>query len=1195
MISSWRNASAAFVMLASAWGLAGEPATSQPAGPVLHLLAPSHEYAANYDCLIPEAALRVAAIDLAARTGKYARFWPVDQLDQVPADAWPRVQISWEKMPPMPYAKLVRRGDLFTFLASSDGKQYVTTGQVRLQMPAKTFVGFFAYYDPRGNQVQVTVRDLRLNGRPLAEPQHRSIGKPSKPAEYDLTPGAWTITTYGTPPENDNQQRKTWRETGEFACVATEGDFELAGLFDPPEPGAEYGVPVLMCRAGLERESTVAILYLSTEGTTGLSSSPPYTFCRPHWLNEAHLLHADLLTGNGRSKRIASVPVSYVNWEVLTDCAQQFANQIRQGLANELRLPLTGHPKSVAASDEQVERLDKARQAALQVASGEVLAAARLVDSVLDEAPLCPAAHYTASLCGTVLTLGDMYGRFYEGGRFLAGPLSHWLYARELAAPQQPAEILSSAWLMLATGYPDAALAAVRNLPEPQMNSPEGKALVMFATRDYRPLPKHKVSEATRIEQLAWVIACRQCNRDSLIKEEGPWLAQNARSPAYTVLLRTGNFSSPSLGISLAYSNSVADLLGDDRISPEKRRSIAHRFAAMLKTVPSDNLREPASALAASIHKMGPMFITGSEEISDRIAVLFDLYAAALATPAGPVIPASGLRWQSLSPHDVAEQQRGTSLLALFDHAQMLKTMLGVPEECMHYCQAVAKGAASVEGAGSFFEAYGLTGTDKVGKTLGLLAKTLQTPFGKRIVTTACIVQTMAERLPVPGKGETILRPGRGAWEWAYLCVAAMRDGSGVDSDALAWRCLAADSHAYIPLEVLYWRTGDPAVVEGFLDRIPYNMTVLVQAANYVANRGPNSRYLEICRKMIELAPDSPEGYSKLAGYYSARYELAQAIDVIREAAENCEPSIQLTNLLGTGAVWLVKENRLDEALEWGRMSATSYSFAGLKGLAVALAANKQIEEAEEVWRQIAYRYDSGADEYMQFLLEHNRPDKVILDEIQALMKNHPTTRDAVAYDASRGFCLAAADPALLEKAYAGPLSFVPPVQQKMRLLTCAMYAKRFDEAVEYGLAAEDLKPLPVYERVWLHAAMRLSGRKERIREVEGKLRQAGKIDISPHIQYLLGEMDWNQLHRHSREGYTKAYAFWLRGIEREIAGDLAGAVDDYRIAASVRNNGDAVWLSYYWHKALVKKLPAATQAATADSQAGGSPADQGD
>jgi tetratricopeptide (TPR) repeat protein len=1190
MIGSWRIASAAFVMLASAWALAGEPAASQPARPVLHLLAPSHDYAANYDCLVPEAALRSAAIDLAARAGQYARFWPVDQLDQVPSDAYPRVQVSWEKMPPMPYAKMARRGDLFTFLASTDVKQYVTTGQVHVQMPARTFVGFFAVFDPKGREIRVSVSDLRLNGRPLAKPERRSIGKPTKPAEAALGKETWTLTTYGGDYETGKDEQLAWREHGEFAYVAAEGDFELAGRLGDYDRANDFAASILMCRAGFEYDSAMASVSMDRNGTIGGSRALPYKFPHNHVFHEAHLLCADLLTAEGHSKRIASVPVSYVNWDALAGCTQQFANQIRQGLAKQLQLPIADEPKPSAASPDALERLDAARKTVLQVTARDVLAGSREIDALLGEAPLCPSVHYTASLCGTVLALGDPYGRFHEAGRCLAGPLSFWLYARQLAAPQRSADHLATAWLALAAGYPNSALAIVRDLPEPDQSSPEAKGLVMFATRDYRALPKHQVSEATRIEQLAWVFACKHCGRNDLLEEEGPWLARNARSPVYAMDLRSENFGAPALAITLGYCRSVADLLGDERIPPAPRRQIADRLADVLEMPVSDDLRNLASAMASGIYKMGPMFMANPERISSRIAVLLDLYAAAQVAPCGPVSAALGLGWQCLPPHDVAEQQRGLFLMTLMGHARMLGTQLGVPDECHRFCQAAGKGVAAMPGAGPLFEAYGLLFVGKGKDAQPLLAKAMQTPLGRHAETVAAILLTYGQAVPDRGKGKHRLWPGRGAWEWADLCKAAMGDGSGQASDSIAWRCIEADAHAYAPMEVLYWQTQSLAAADRFLERIPYHVGLLSTVANYAIRQGQNGRYVELSRRIIDLAPESVNGYSKLAYYHSGRNELAEAIEIAREAAENCEESIGLTNLIGNGACWLVKENQPEEALKWGRMSATSYSYTGLKGLAVALAANDQKEESEKVWRQIAFRYESGADEYMQLLLEHARPEKVILDELQALMDNYPSTQTRVAYDASRGFCTSGADPALLEKAYAGPLSFVPPAQQKMRLLTCAMYAQRFDKAVEHGLAAEAIQPLPVYERVWLHAAMRMSGRKERIKEIENNLRQAGKIDITPHIQYLLGGMDWTQLRRHSQEGYAKAYAFWLRGIEREIAGDLTGAVDDYRVAASVRNNGDASWLSYCWRKALVKQYPATTQAAAATQDVGESP-----
>ncbi len=58
------------------------PPVPRKGQPIVNLLAPSARYGDRYDCLIPEAALRLTAIDLAARCGKFVRFWPVDQTSQ---------------------------------------------------------------------------------------------------------------------------------------------------------------------------------------------------------------------------------------------------------------------------------------------------------------------------------------------------------------------------------------------------------------------------------------------------------------------------------------------------------------------------------------------------------------------------------------------------------------------------------------------------------------------------------------------------------------------------------------------------------------------------------------------------------------------------------------------------------------------------------------------------------------------------------------------------------------------------------------------------------------------------------------------------------------------------------------------------------------------------------------------------------
>jgi hypothetical protein len=116
------------------WLVAALTAASRaadPPRPVVHLLAPSEKYANTYDPFPAETALRLVAAELAARHGVYARFWPVDRHKALPQDAWPRVEVTtqWGGRPRFKHLRLVRRGDLFEFLGSLDGRDYLLLGR----------------------------------------------------------------------------------------------------------------------------------------------------------------------------------------------------------------------------------------------------------------------------------------------------------------------------------------------------------------------------------------------------------------------------------------------------------------------------------------------------------------------------------------------------------------------------------------------------------------------------------------------------------------------------------------------------------------------------------------------------------------------------------------------------------------------------------------------------------------------------------------------------------------------------------------------------------------------------------------------------------------------------------------------------------------------------------------------------------
>lgn len=1140
---------------------------------MVHLLAPSDEYAARFDCLVPETALRLTAIDLAARCSKYARFWPVDQLQQVPQDAYPRVQISFEKMPPLPHVKLIRRGDTFLFMASADGKDYLLLSSANVPMAAEVSVGTWGRYDPQGKPSRTSARNVQLNGRPVASPQKNAVGKALKPSQIQVSEGEWVIETYGMEPPSQND----YRERGEFLCSPTKGDFELAATIDmsKTEEGAYRGG--LMCREGPGLDAPMAGLILIGESVWPISRVKPYRYPRCQAAIETHLLHADLKTSPDKSRRIVSLAVSCMDWETLTGCIEKISRRLTEDLVKELHLP-GGAPAASPATADQLAQLDKARQLTLKVCSRDVLAGSRKVDAVLDAAPLCAEAHYTAALCGSILACQDLYGRFHERGRFLAGPLSHRMYARGLKAPTRPQDRLSEAWAMLACGYPNAAAASLEGLSE----GPEVQAIRMFITRDYRPMLRPESGEPTDIESLALLWAAQQCGRTDLLEGACSKLIGKTRSPAFSTLYSSADFRAPSEAISMALARDANDILGDSRIPADKRMETGTALARPLLVDAATDPAKLGTAIAWKIQQQGYMLQGESgQTLSQIVAGMVNLYALGAATATGPVSGAAGMQWQCLCPHDLAQVQRGLLLVTFNVQIRSLAHCLGVPQEAQQLCEAIAKGLEKLPGIDAYFRGFGLIQVQQYDKATEEAGRLLQSPLVKPLAARNMLIMNWDNRvLPKQDKSEYLF--GRGGWDWADRAVGTMWDGQAQLSESLAWRCLAVDSHASLPLQVLLWKAQTPDVAEPFLDRLPYNLSVLEDAARAANNYGRSFKAIEVYRKIIDLIPRDARGYEYLAWQYVWTDNLDEAINVARQAKRKCEFSIRLSNLLGSAVDWLVEQHHLEEAMAFGQESAKSYSYQGLRGLAVALVANKQVDKAQDIYRKLAHRYDSGTVEYIRFLLEQHRSQAFMDEEVTALLKEYPKLKDAIADHVGKACCQATADPKVLEAFYAGPLSFYNKDWQQHKLLECAVYARQFNKAVEYGIALHDAKQLTVYERMWLHAAMRLSGKTGRIADVEAVLlKQVESADVSEHVLYALKRTSWKQLQEISTASYPRSYAFWLRGVEAELRQDMPAAIEAYQTAGEGANDGDAKWISWHWRVALERQQAAATQKAS--------------
>ncbi len=576
----------------------------------------------------------------------------------------------------------------------------------------------------------------------------------------------------------------------------------------------------------------------------------------------------------------------------------------------------------------------------------------------------------------------------------------------------------------------------------------------------------------------------------------------------------------------MALARDANDILGDDRIPAEERLQAGKPLAKALYVQDDPDPVNLGRAIAWKINEQGyALQARPGKALTDVIGDMVDLYAAAMATPTGPTYGKDGSRWQCLCPHDFAEVQRGLLLVSLLTQIRSMGYCLGVPQQTYELCEAVANGLGRLAGIDAYFRGSGLILIRRYDAAKEEARKFLNSTFGQSLWGRGMIVMAWSrEATPDYGKGKHELWPGRGAWDWSTCSLGAMYDGSYA-SDILAWRTLSVDACNNRPLDVLLWNWKTvPDIAESFLARLPYNLHVLTEASAAAFNHDRPDRAIEIDRQIVDLMPRDSGGYARLANQYADVGKYDKAIEIVRQADKKCDFSIQLSNLLGQGACWLVRMKRPEEALQFGRKSTAATRYRGLQGLAVALAANHKDAEAEDVYRKLAFRYDNGTEEYIQFLLKHKKDPAYIAKEIRGLLAEYSQFKDSIAGYVGTACYSAAVDPQVLEGFYAGPLAFVAQNDRLVQLLGSAVYSRNFEKAVEYGLALHDAKHLTVYQRMWLLQAMQLTGRTARFKEVKARLPIYGdKIDIHAHVQYVLGKVTWQQLLDGTNSEYTRS------------------------------------------------------------------------
>lgn len=1133
--------------------------------PVVHFIEPGKTYTDRADALIAHAALRLAGAELAARYHVATRYWPVEDASAIPDDAYPRITASQANIATAGFLRLKRVGGEIVCLGQRiEREPEVELWRGRINLPPKTYVGLLAPTNSRDKGKVAVFADVTLNGKPVQQWNVRDMGPVAQPGTLRRDGQSWILSAAGQAKDDAQEPPAT------FAYIECTGDFDLRAKVVSVEGEGDPLFAGLVCRTGWGPRD-VMIGPMTRKSWSGV-------LCRlENWKHAiwgrdfvGHLLALDLHLSPQQKKLILVRSVSYGSWNELTDHVEGAEKTILKALAAELKLNVDNPRSAAPATAEQLEELNAARQQTLRLAADQVLAASRRIDAILDTSPTCGEAHSAAAFCGAMLACQDLMGRFDRRDRTLAGPLAHLLLARRLNVPQTLERKLDEAWMMLATGYPDSAGAAVKALGNGAAEHAEANALRMFVTRDYQRLDDQKVRRAKPIEQLAWVWAVQDCGCEDYLLEAPTRMALQAKAAALLPLYASDSVDAGHVNslllMALAFHADANALLSCEELPLEQRATAARKMATALGLNAAGDLETLRDQILAGVLRNG----LGDQPFVAASA-LMQLYQSARQQHIGPQVLPEGTRWRTLSLRDYAETQRGLFLLAVERRAVFMGSRWGVDEEAVWFCDGMSRVLTEPSGAAEYMamlgQGYGENHEAARQSAQAVLRSDLGRSASFRAMHYAGARQyemaLLAQAAPHP--------PGRGAWEWGPISTVGGDHPNWEWSACAALRTVNVDAQNSLGAYSVAWLGQNPRLMQPLAQAMPYHIRLRAFMAGQAEREGNVELAIRTLAELILAQPKNPDAYWQLAHLYLRVNQRKDAIETVQTAVKNCPYTVTLSNLMGRCAQWLVAEGRIQEAVRMGRQAAQSYGSRGLQGLAAALEASGQIEEATEVYRAAAARYDSDARELIEFLIRQKQTPQQIVKAMQALVGEHgqkilPRINRIV---------FGGGHHRLLEALY--NQNVLAPSQQgpDHSLLICAMYARDFDGALVYSQRIAAQKPRSVAQLIWSHIAVRCGGKGQNLADLERELRQhRSDRDLGSVVRCVLGELPKDQLLQGAQTDMQRAYAHWLAGIDAERKGELPQALEHYRTASALYADTQACHMPRKWLAALQPQTP---------------------
>ena len=400
--------------------------------------------------------------------------------------------------------------------------------------------------------------------------------------------------------------------------------------------------------------------------------------------------------------------------------------------------------------------------------------------------------------------------------------------------------------------------------------------------------------------------------------------------------------------------------------------------------------------------------------------------------------------------------------------------------------------------------------------------------------------------------------------------MAARQAGQAEAAEAAARQCRRVDPYAGVPASVDLWLGGDTRAGRELLAAAPWQLGILAEVARKEQESGHLAAAAACYEKIIAANPAEARTYGSLADVHDRAGQKADAVAVAERAAKACSYSVGLSNLMGDTAVRLVDLGRKEEALAWGRKAAGSNSYAGLRGLAAALAAGGKKDEALQVYRAMATRYESGIYDLLRFCMRAQEGEEMLAGEVGTMVRRHASLRDRVADNAESALRAEGGNHELLKRLYDGPLSFVKPADQMAELFLQAMYQRLFEEALAYHSRLRRYGDVPCWQLIRWDIAARLAGRQidsQQARRALAKVERPGSFEWV--VRYVLGGADAGTAAANSRDNDAKAYVYWLVGVEAELRKDVPAAIEAYEKAAAQPSTSTARWIPRRWAERL--------------------------